>query len=331
MKLRFAFAGFRHGHIFSLLAAARENPSIEVVALCEEDEATRAQLVADGKLTPTHTSIAAMLAETECDVVAVGDYYGKRGRIVIDALKAGKHVISDKPLCTSLEELAEIEQLAREKNLQVGLQLDLRDAGSMIALRDVIASGEIGEVVTVNITGQHPLSLGVRPAWYFVPGAHGGTINDIGIHAFDIIPWLTGHPVEKVLAARSWNAKATEFPHFEDSAQLLARLTNGGGVLADFSYLAPTLCGFGEPNYWQITCHGLKGVASTNYNADQVRVVTDTDAAPRYLPKAEAAQSRYLADFLLCIEGRSDEAALTTESILSVTRQALEAQAAAVG
>lgn len=330
MKLRFAFAGFRHGHIFSLLAGAQAHPSIEVVALCEEDEATRAELVASGKLTPTHTSIATMLAEVESDVVVVGDYYGKRGRIVIDALKAGKHVISDKPLCTSLEELAEIETLAKEKNLQIGLQLDLRDAGSMIGLREVILSGEIGDVVTVNITGQHPLNLGVRPAWYFVPGAHGGTINDIGIHAFDIIPWLTGHAVEKVLAARSWNAKATQYPHFEDSAQLLGRLANGGGLLADFSYLAPTICGFGEPNYWQITCHGLKGVASTNYNSDQIRVVTDTDKEPRYLPSPAAAQRRYLDDFLLCIEGRSCEAALTTESILAVTRQALEAQHIAV-
>ncbi len=329
MKLRFAFVGFRHGHILSLLAAAKKSPSIEVVALCEEDEATRAQLAAEGNHTITHDSIEKLLAEVECDVIAVGDYYGKRGGIVKAALKAGKHVISDKPLCISLDELDEIEALAKAGNRQVGLQLDLRDAGPILALRDVIRSGQIGKIVTIHISAQHALNLGKRPAWYFVPGAHGGTINDIGIHAFDLIPWLTGQEFDSVLAARSWNAKAVDFPHFEDSAQIMARLKDGAGVLADFSYLAPTQCGFAEPDYWRVTCHGMTGVVSTYYSAKEVRVVTDGDTAPRHLPAPAAADNKYLEDFLLCIAGRSQEAALTTEKVFTATRLALQAQAAA--
>lgn len=330
MKLRFAFVGFRHGHVFDMLAAAEASPHIEVVARCEEDEATRESLKADGKIEITHTSYEQMLAEVPCDIIATGDVYGRRGAILITALKAGKHIIADKPLCTRLEELDEIEALAKSKGLQVGLQLDLRNASAMIGLRDAVQSGVIGEVVTVNVTAQHPLNLGVRPAWYFTPGEHGGTINDIGIHAFDIIPWITGHRVSKILASRSWNKKATEFPHFEDCAQLMGTLENGAGLLADFSYLAPTKLGFNDPKYWEITIHGTTGVASVNIASSAVRVVADSDTEPRLIPLPPKAQWKYLGDYLDSINGCSSEGSMTTASVLAATRESLQAQAAAV-
>ena len=95
-KLRFAFAGFRHDHITSLYSKIAANPDCEIVAAAEADEATCLRLAQSGKAQITHNSITEMLDTVECDVVAVGDCYGKRGKIVIDALKRGKHVISDK-------------------------------------------------------------------------------------------------------------------------------------------------------------------------------------------------------------------------------------------
>src|ERR1043166_6361363 len=100
-RVRLAFAGFRHGHIFSLYNLAKDRPDIEIVAACEGDERTRTDLAATGKAAITHSSYKEMLDAVSCDAVAVGDYYGKRGAILIEALKRGKHVISDKPICTS--------------------------------------------------------------------------------------------------------------------------------------------------------------------------------------------------------------------------------------
>ncbi|MEZ4683286.1 MAG: hypothetical protein R2932_54665 [Caldilineaceae bacterium] len=57
-----------------------------------------------------------------------------------------------------------------------------------IGLRNLIRSGLIGEIHAINFGGQHPLMLDTRAAWYFEPGKHGGTINDIAIHAVDAIP-----------------------------------------------------------------------------------------------------------------------------------------------
>jgi len=326
MKTRFAFIGFRHAHILDLLAGVNEHADAEVVACCEEDAATRDELKAKGRVTITHSDFAAMLREVACEVVAIGDYYARRGSLAIAALRAGRHVLSDKPLCVTLDELNEIEALAAERKLAVGLQLDSRDYPAFRALREIIRSGEIGEVCTIRIDGQHPLLLGTRPAWYFEPDKHGGTINDIAIHAFDFVPWLTGLEWREIDAARTWNAKARDFPHFNDCAQLMATLSNGAGVLADFSYVAPDQLGYVLPQYWQVLVHGTRGLIETHLQADQVTIVTDASAKPESHVVGEKRKRGYLEDFLAELRGDSDPARLTTAQCLRASRLALEAQ-----
>lgn len=305
----------------------REREDTEVVASCEEDSGKRAELAAaGGPVSITHTDYLAMLREVECDVIAIGDYYGRRGALALEALRAGRHVLSDKPLCTSLEEQSAIERLAAERRLQVGLQLDCRGYGAFRTLRNILRGGEIGEVCTMRVDGQHPLLLGTRPGWYFEPGKHGGTINDIGIHALDLVPWLTGLEWREITAARTWNAKAREFPFFEDCAQLMGSLANGAGVLADFSYLAPDRLGYKLPHYWHLLVHGTRGLAETHLLAEDVTIIRDDSTAPE-IRRAEASCTRgYLDDYLHELAGRVQLADLTSADCLRASRRALEAQ-----
>jgi len=329
MNVRFAFIGFRHAHILDLLAAVRERSGLEVVACCEEDAATREALAAKDDVRITHRNFEELLRDVPCDVVAVGDTYGRRGRIAIAALRAGKHLLSDKPLCTTLNEWAEIDALAAEKKRIIGLQLDSRGAGAFRALREIVRVGEIGEVCTVRIEGQHPLLWGRRPQWYFEPGAHGGTINDIAIHAFDFVPWITGLTWRAVNAARSWNAKAADCPHFHDCAQVMATLENGAGVLADYSYLAPDTLGYKLPHYWRVTIHGKRGMAETHLQACEVSVITDEASVPETRPALPDRPRRYLDDFLKQVQGDTTDVDLTSADCLRAARLALEVQRAA--
>jgi predicted dehydrogenase len=138
--LKLAFAGFRHGHVMGLYSGARTHPDVRVVAACEEDPATAESLrtAGEGRDHPYQLRLDARHAST-ADAIAVGDYFSKRGSLIIAALKAGKHVISDKPICTRLDRLDEIAATARDKNLRVGCLLDLRDSGLFIAARQMIA------------------------------------------------------------------------------------------------------------------------------------------------------------------------------------------------
>ena len=326
MKTRFAFVGFRHSHVFDLLAGVRERGDCEIVACCEEDAATRDALAKDRRVEITHTNFSEMLRAVECDAVAIGDYYARRGDLVIESLRAGKHVLADKPLCVSRGDQVHIEDLVGTRGLCVGLQLDSRGAGPFLRMREIVRSGELGEVCAVIIAAQHPLQLDSRPAWYFEPEKHGGTINDIGIHAFDLVPWLTGVAWKEVLAARSWNAKAPQHPHFHDGGQFMASLENGAGVLADLSYFAPDKAGAQLPHYWRVAVHGANGFAETHLRAAHVSVALDHYDGIDQRPAASDIPRRYLADFLHEIRGQRDACELTTADARAASRLAVDTQ-----
>ena len=191
--VRFALAGVRHFHIFELVASLAARDDAELVAAAEDDPDAAAVARARG-VEFTHRSVAELLAEPErFDVLAVGDYYARRGGLAIRALEMGRHVLLDKPICIDLDELDRIAALSSGAGTPVvGCLLGNRGNGNLRQLRALLDDGAIGTVHTVTFLAQHPLSYGQRPGWYFEPGKHGGTINDIAIHAFDILPWLLG-------------------------------------------------------------------------------------------------------------------------------------------
>ena len=160
-----AFIGLRHGHITSLYQRIKKDSRFEIVAVCEEDAQAAKMAAESWNIETTHTDFNAMLAEVEFDILAVGDYYGIRGQLIIRALKAGKHVIADKPICTSLAELAQIRTLSAEKKLKVACMLDLRYDGAIRTAKKLVEAGRLGKIHAMSFTGQHPLSSGTRPMW----------------------------------------------------------------------------------------------------------------------------------------------------------------------
>ncbi len=329
--MRIAFAGLRHGHIEVLYELLSERKDVEIVAACEPHAPTRERLVSQGKVKITHDDYAQMFADIECDALAVGDRYGRRGKIIIAGLEAGLHVISDKPICTSPEELERIAVLSRERNLRVGCQLDLRDGGQFRSMRRLVRQGVIGEVHTVTFAGQHPLMYGSRPSWYFEEGMHGGTINDIAIHAMDAIPWITGRRFVEVVAARVWNASFTECPSFQVGAQMLLRLDNDGGVMGDVSYLSPQRGGYDMPQYWRMTLHGENGVLETSATDKRVFMGGCGEKPIEWMDAEPDVAGGYFDSFLKDIASETDEEDLTTGEVLAASRVALAVQGAAEG
>ncbi|MBM3276933.1 MAG: Gfo/Idh/MocA family oxidoreductase [Candidatus Handelsmanbacteria bacterium] len=325
MPLKLAVAGFRHGHIRSLYELAGCHPEVEVVAAAENDAPTRQALA--GQVRFTHDSCERMIEEVGCDAVAVGDYYARRGGLAIAALERGRHLIGDKPLCTRLDELDRIAALARAGGLQVGCMLTMRDAAPTRGLRALVREGRLGQLHAISFGGQHPLMLGSRPAWYFEPGKHGGTLNDIGVHAFDALPWITGLEFGAINAARSWNAFAPQFPHFRDGGQVMLTMTGGCGVLGDVSYFSPDKAGYSLPLYWRLTLWGREGVAETSATAREISLALAGDEKLRSLPLPPGREGGYLEDFLAGVQGRPAE--LDSAAVLRAARLALRIQQAA--
>ena len=326
-KTRIAFLGFRHGHVRDAFQRAGERPDVEIVACSEEDPGVRTALEREGAVRVTHHDHREVLEGVDCDAVVVGDVFARRGRIVADALAAGRHVLSDKPACTTLAELERIEGLARGKRLAVGMMFELRDHGVFIGLRRLVREGAIGEVRAASFGGQHPLFVGTRPSWYHEPGCHGGTLNDVAIHGIDALPWLTGLRITRIVAARQWQHGVPPDSHFRNAAQLMLAMENGCGVISDVSYLSPDSMGYTLPLYWRFTLWGSEGVLETALNAGGITLYQEGESRGRTLPADASNPGGYLDAFLREIRGEA--ALLTTADVFAASRTALKAQEAA--
>jgi predicted dehydrogenase len=222
-----------------------------------------------------------------------------------------------------------IEAEAARRGLVVGCQLDMRDGAVALEARRRLRGGAIGEVHAITVGGQHPLLYGTRQGWYFEPGKHGGTINDIGIHALDGLPWMTGLQFREITFARAWNARLPEAPQFQDGAQFALVMSNGAGVLADVSYLAPDANGYRIPQYWRMTFWGTEGILETDYSASQITIHHRRDRTPEVISAAEGRPGGYLDSFLRGLRGETVGLHLSSREVLAASRLALRVQQAA--
>lgn len=318
---KIAFAGFRHGHISALFNQVKSCDRVELFGCWEDNAEARSAAEKNYGAVFTHDSYDDLLNSAEVDIIAIGDYFGRRGELAIRALKAGKHVIVDKPICTSLEELDEIERLSREKNLKVGCMLSLRYSPYTAVAKELIDSGELGEIHAVSFNGQHPLNYGSRPMWYFEPGKHGGVINDLGIHGIDLVEYLTGMRVKNVTAARAWNAFATEQPDFQDCTQFMVEMDNGCGVMGDVSYSTPNQLGFRNPYYWQFLIWGSKGMLRFAEDGKPLEAYLEYGSVAKQIPGTPCTNN-HITDFLDEIEGK-ENVLVTTEEVIRSQRDTL--------
>jgi len=319
-----AVCGVRHGHIGSIIRQINEHPEMQVIAVAEENIAEGKKILGALKLEITHNGIDELLKSVDFDILAVGDVYAKRGQEVIKGLKAGKHIISDKPLCTRVEELEQIEKISSQKKLSVMVALDLRFYVSIQTAAKLVRAGEIGDVSNVAVFGLHPLSYRTgRPDWYFEKGLHGGTINDLMIHGVDAINMITGYPVAEVVGARAWNFEIPEKPFFQDGAQGLLRLANGAGVIFDVSYKAVP----GHSTPWTFRFWGTEGEMIIDLSSPEL--VIRKPGKPEKRVHAEGKAGDYIREMVSEIKGEKGKKILTTLDCLNSTRQTLLIQQAA--
>ena len=263
---------------------------------------------------------ADLIDKAQVDAVIVATPHYQHPELSIRALKRGIHVICDKPICTRLSELCEIERLSKEKGLVVWCMLDLRFMKTAQRARELIRKGEIGRVLNASFTGQHCLNYGKRPSWYFEDGKHGGTINDIAIHGVDIVRFVTGKNLTRVCYAETKNAFAEKEPAFEDMAHFVTEFEDMT-LMADVSYSAPPFEGT-LPTYWHFCFWGTEGMISFRLAEDELHLYKEKES----VIKCEPTRIDHLNELKLEISG--EEALINTQDVLRSQRQVLMIQEA---
>ena len=182
-----------------------ENPYAELAGFYDLNTQRAAELAAQygGK---AYESAEAMLAVPALDAVSVCVANHAHAPITIAALKAGKHVLCEKPMATTLEECEEMVKTAHEAGKFLMIGHNQRLAKAHAVAKELIDQGMIGRIITFRTTFGHggPETWSVDPGkntWFFDKNkaAMGGPA-DLGIHKTDLIQFLTGQHVVRTTA-----------------------------------------------------------------------------------------------------------------------------------
>jgi predicted dehydrogenase len=151
--------------------------------------------------------------------------------IAIAAARAGKHVIVEKPMATSLAEADAMVRAAREAGITLMVAHNLRFAPIFQVIERGMRDGVVGRPFTARGMFMHagPDEFwGATSDWFWQEdSAGGGSLLDMGIHMIDLLRWMIGRPVVEVSAMTSRAVKPT---FADDNAFVLMRFE--GDVLA---------------------------------------------------------------------------------------------------
>lgn len=142
-----------------------------------------------------------LLSRDDLDVVDIATHPDVRGHMIEDALLAGKHVLSQKPFVTDLDEGQRLVELAERKGLKLAVNQNARWAPHFSYMRQAVAHGMIGEVLSVHASVHWDHNWIAGTAFDAVKQA---ILYDFAIHWFDMLICLMGErPARRVYASLS--------------------------------------------------------------------------------------------------------------------------------
>lgn len=320
-KVRLALIGLE-GHTGEILQPLARLPEVELVAVCDPDGERLERTFA--KRRPEvrrYTDIERLLETESLDVAAVCGPNGGRAERILACLGRKLHVIAEKPIALTRGELARIRGALSGGKLHLSMLLPMRFASPYLALRRIVESGQIGEVV--QIASQKSYKAGERPEWMRRRATYGGTIPWIGIHMIDLMRFTSGREFREVfsLTARIGFPQLGEMENVTGS---LFALDNGGIAVLRMDYLRPeTAPTHGDD---RLRLAGLEGIAE--YQAATGVTLMTGKREPHVVTDLPPPGSVFV-DFLESVY-LGKPAALSMDDVFRVSEITLAAEEAAV-
>lgn len=175
------------------IQAYLKNPNVELYAFCDINETQLKMMAEKYGVTRTFTDKDEMLALPELDAVSVCTWNSEHAPCTIAALNAGKHVLCEKPMATTVEEAIAMKEAAERsrKLLQIGFVR--RFGNDCEVLQDFIQQDFLGEIYYAKATY---LRRNGNPMGWFgdVSRSGGGPLIDLGVHVIDLTRYLMGNP-----------------------------------------------------------------------------------------------------------------------------------------
>jgi UDP-N-acetyl-2-amino-2-deoxyglucuronate dehydrogenase len=209
--------------------AIKRIEGLELVAVADSDLA-RAQAVGAEQGVPAFGSLDELLAAVPSDLVSICTPSGLHPQHGMIAARAGRHVLTEKPMAISLAAADELVQTCDNAGVQLFVVKQNRLNPPIQLLRRAIDKGRFGRIYSANVTVRwtRPQEYYDAEPWRGTWEFDGGAIMNQASHYVDLMQWLVG-PVESVMAKTATQARRIEA---EDSGVALLKFRSGAlGVI----------------------------------------------------------------------------------------------------
>ncbi|MEA2710564.1 MAG: hypothetical protein QOF78_3165 [Phycisphaerales bacterium] len=269
-----------------------------IVSVVDPVEARRNEAVAEFGC-KAYTSLGKMLAQAaDVDVVVVATPSADHGRDTRKALKAGKHVVVEKPMATSLLEADSMIRSADEAGRKLFVHQNYRFYPEFLHLKEVVDSGLIGRLFHVR---NYIAAFARRNDWQTLAKNGGGQLNNTGVHFLDQILQLLPGSVVSVCGDLQQIASAGDV---EDHVKAFMKTDAGATADMEISF-AQNLA---TPLPKWILC-GTHGTLTNDGDKSIVRWFDPKDAPPLEVIDGPAPDRKYGNDEKLPWQERTIEVA----------------------
>jgi predicted dehydrogenase len=211
-------------------ALLHASEAVELTAIVDPAEAARSWAAVNLGLAPDGclASLDEALARPDWEAALVVTPPQTHHAVATTALRAGKHVLIEKPLATTLPEARALVATAAECGRTLMVSQNYRFRRPARAVQDLVAAGAIGELLAVKLACHRDTRLTFPPGDFRYRMRH-PYVLDMAIHHLDLLRVLTGRDVRRVFA-RSW--RVPDSPYLHDPALIAVLMLEGGGAVA---------------------------------------------------------------------------------------------------
>ena len=248
--MRFGIVSFAHIHAWSYARVLKELEEAELVAIYDDDSERLKEAAQKFNVKDTYNDYHELLRREDIDAVIITSENAKHVDQAIAAAEAGKHMIVEKPIATTLEDADKMVNAAKKAGVKFQTAFVMRYHDATATIKQVLERGEIGEILVITTTNH-----GKYPDLWFgdLELAGGGSVMDHTVHTADLMRWYTKDEVEEVYAVSGKNIR--DYLAVEDTGLISLKFKKG--VIGSID------CSWSRPSTWPIWGDVWLGIIGT--------------------------------------------------------------------
>jgi predicted dehydrogenase len=222
----------------------RQCPEAELVALCDINAARREQVNSEVGPCRLYEHPEELLADEQVDAVSVALPNVLHHPVTMAALRAGKHVLCEKPLAMNACEAEEMVVTARAGGRTLMVHFNVRFHATSMAVRRAVEEGRLGHIYYARTVWHRQRGIPGMGGWFTRKElSGGGALIDIGVHRLDLALWLMGYPRAVSVTGVAYNYLGTRMAEqsgqrfdVDDLAAAFIRFENGAALTLETSW-----------------------------------------------------------------------------------------------